>query len=122
MGTEDAYITVNWEYNKFRIVYNPNGGYVENEFITATYDQRVTISDATREGYNLLGWSSTGDENSIDYRAGDIINVRQSLTLDAIWQISDYTVTFDGNNGIAGEVAYVPLFDFLKKREVQLQI
>lgn len=23
----------------------------------------------------------------------------------------------DGNNGIAGEVAYVPLFDFLKKRE-----
>lgn len=24
----------------------------------------------------------------------------------------------DGNNGIAGEVAYVPLFDFLKKREL----
>ena len=23
----------------------------------------------------------------------------------------------DGNNGIAGEVAYLPLFDFLKKRE-----
>ena len=22
----------------------------------------------------------------------------------------------DGNNGIAGEVAYIPLFDFLKKR------
>ena len=23
----------------------------------------------------------------------------------------------DGNNGIAGEIAYLPLFDFLKKRE-----
>ena len=28
----------------------------------------------------------------------------------------------DGNNGIAGEIAYLPLFDFLKKREVQLQM
>ncbi len=28
----------------------------------------------------------------------------------------------DGNNGIAGEVAYLPLFDFLKKRDLIIHL
>lgn len=99
MGSEKSYIKVIWDYNKYSITYNTNGGKVDQEYVKAEYGQQITISNAIREGYTLLGWSSTGDENNIDYRPGNNITIKQSLILDAIWQLNDYTLTFDGNNG-----------------------
>ena len=99
MGSEKSYIKVIWDYNKYSITYNTNGGKVDQEYVKAEYGQQLTISNAIREGYTLLGWSSTGDESNIDYRPGNNITIKQSLILDAIWQLNDYTLTFDGNNG-----------------------
>ena len=99
MGSEKSYIKIIWDYNKYSITYNTNGGKVDQEYVKAEYGQQLTISNAIREGYTLLGWSSTGDESNIDYRPGNNITIKQSLILDAIWQLNDYTLTFDGNNG-----------------------
>ena len=46
----------------------------------------------------------------------DILKKKNKITMEVVNMILDNQL-IDGNNGIAGEVAYLPLFDFLKKRE-----
>lgn len=85
------------------ITYEANGG---EGIMPATIIERNTTINLpqnafTRSEYNFVGWK---DENGVDYRDEDSINVDKNITLYAQWQIRTYTITYDPNGATSGTV------------------
>ena len=54
----------------------------------------------TRDGYTLLGWSKDKDATAADWTFGPGgTEVTEDVTLYAVWQANQFTVTFDPNGG-----------------------
>ena len=77
-----------------------NGGVIEPGFINVNYGSLYgDMPNPVREGYNFLGWKlGSGDVDSLT-----VVTALQDHTLNAQWQINQYTVTFDANGGTGGK-------------------
>jgi len=109
MPAEDTIITAVWEANKYTITFDPDGG-SDVESITAGYETDITKpADPTKEGHSFLGWDINGDD-SYD-NVNDVFPATMPLggaSYKAIWQINQYSITYDENiNGADNEKAVI---------------
>ena len=55
-----------WKINSYNISYNLDGGnYGKSHPSSAKYNEKITIDNPTKKGYNFTGWTITGMDNSI---------------------------------------------------------
>lgn len=64
-------------------------------------DSTVTLPSRTREGYDLLGWSTNKNSVTADkgYTAGSKVTVSSNMNLYAVWKVKTYTIKYDANGG-----------------------
>lgn len=76
------------------VVYNPNGGEVEETQVEVEKGKSLDLPTPTKDGYKFLGWFA-GEEQWLN---DDIVT--GNLTLFARWEADKFTVTFnvDGAN------------------------
>ena len=90
-----------WEATKYNIEYVLNGGENNNYYLNSyTYSEtkQVAINNATKAGYTFLGWKVN---DSTDLVENYTINAKQigDIKLEAVWEVNDYTITFDVAGG-----------------------
>ena len=87
-----------YEINQYTVSFNANGGTGSATDVTQDYGTEVTLPTTgfAKTGYTFIGWNTTpGAVTALAYYkvpAGD-------STLYAIYEINQYTVSFDANGG-----------------------
>ena len=79
-----------WTINQYTITYDALNG---TQNVVQTYDYNVTVTapaDPTKVGYTFKGWSGLPENMPAE-----------NITVEAIWEINKYTVTFDSDGGTA---------------------
>lgn len=131
--TASASATFTVNATTYNIIYVGNGGTGIPPTQKKTHGTNIQLSDVipTREGYNFLGWSTTGNNSVVEYNPGDIYDINSDLTLYALWEAiegyipytnEDYFV-FDGSAidqyvGSDDVVRIPPRINGLKVREI----
>lgn len=106
MGTEKAKIIINWGLNKYKVIFNANGGTVNPEAISRiTHGTNITLPTPIKEGYTFLGWTQDSSAIKADeaLNAGASYTVLKNQTLYAVWQRNQYTVTFVSSTGFTSQ-------------------
>ena len=89
MPEEDVTITASWQINQYTITFNTDGGTTIDP-ITQDYGSTVTApEDPTKTGYTFLGWN----------QAIPSTMPAENITITAMWEINQYTITFETNGG-----------------------
>ena len=89
MSAENMTIKAQWRINQYTITFDTDGG-SEIASITQDYDTEITKpSDPTKKGHSFKGWDKEIPSNM----------PAENMTIKAIWQINQYTITFDTNGG-----------------------
>ena len=100
MGSSDVTYTAQWVAKVYTISYDWNGGRgtavsdVNYTFGTSAITLPL-VGDRVKDGYTFAGWSesSNGSALSLTYTPS------QSRTLYALWNIGNFTVTYDAGRG-----------------------
>ena len=81
--------------------YHPNGGSGTETAYQVPANTNHTVFDQgfTRSGYTFVGWNRSSDGTETMYQDGDVINVATDITLFAIWEIMQFTITYSSNGG-----------------------
>ena len=102
---ETIILYAQWKGNNFTITYNPNGGTgtMENSAFTYGVSQNLRPNTFTRIGYGFIGWSRT-ETGQTEFTDGASVNNLSAVngatvTLYAVWQVNNYTVSYNSNNG-----------------------
>ena len=87
----------------YTITYNLQGGKNEEDFPSKQIKEgrRILAKEPTKDGYKFKEWNTKSDGSGTKYEVGEIFKEKQDTTLYAIWEASDYTVTFDATGGNA---------------------
>ena len=103
----NLYLYPVYSQNTYTISYNANGGSGAPSSQTKYYGTALTLSSTipTRSGYTFLGWSTSSTATSATYAAGGSYTNNSSATLYAVWQATDYTVSYDANGGSGAPAA-----------------
>ncbi len=98
MGTESEYIlNAVWKPIKYAISYNLYGGINSTENpSTYTIEDTITLSNASKLGYDFIGWYS---ESSYDTKVESIGDRMGVMSLYAKFAIHTYTITYELNGG-----------------------
>ena len=99
-ATNNATVTLyaKWTANSYTIKFNANGGSGSMSDLAMTYDtaKNLTANSFTRTGYTFLGWSKSSTATTATY--ADKASVKNlatsgSVTLYAVWEVHQYTIT-----------------------------
>lgn len=87
---------------RYTITYNANGGEFAPETQYKYKDIPLTLSEQVplRAGYSFVGWSTTVHPEII-YPAGAEYTANYGAKFYAIWQVSEFTISFNANGGDA---------------------
>lgn len=100
-----------WASTKsFFVIFNENGGsltsteqLISGESVTGSLTAPLKNAmelGATRNGFKLIGWSTSASSSSVSYADGENITLSNDVTLYAVWdRIVTYTITYDANGG-----------------------
>lgn len=87
-----------FEAKDITVTYDPNGGDCTVSSDTVKYEKSVTLPEASRDGYELLGWVTPEGENV--GKAGESYAVpTENITLKADWDAEEHTITFVDEDG-----------------------
>lgn len=88
-------------WTTYAVKYNANGGTGAPASQTKVYGETLKLSSTkpTRTGYTFKGWGTTASDTTVDYAAGANYTANAAITLYAIWQINNYTITYNANGG-----------------------
>lgn len=102
-------INLNTESGKIQVTFNPNGGTVDTEIISAVYNETYgTLPVAVKNGYVFDGWY-TAESGGTKITADSVVKTGIDQVLYAHWSAAPVTVTFDANGGTcttASKVVY----------------
>ena len=92
--TSDTSIEAIWIANKYKVVYNANGGTTAEPYKTVTYDSMYGVLDIpTKVGNTFKGWYL--DEDFTDeVKSATIVTKTEDHTLYAKWTPNQYAVSF----------------------------
>ena len=106
MPAGDLTMTPEVTANEYTVSYNANGGSGAPSSQKYTYSPSGTITLSstipTRQGYEFLGWSTSSDDKSAIYTAGDTFdrNTIGNTTLYAVWvMMTSFVTVYDSNGG-----------------------
>jgi len=71
----------------------------------------ITSSTPTRTGYTFKGWSTSSAATQSMYNTGGIAILNDSITLYAVWEGTNTTVSFDARGGICGTGSKIVEYD-----------
>lgn len=94
---EDINLTAIFEADVYDILYNLNGGEVENPD-SYTIEEEVQINNPSKTGYTFEGWSGT----DLSELTKNLVIFKGSIgarSYEAHWVANEYTVIFDKNTG-----------------------
>lgn len=93
MPAKAVKITADFKINQYTISFNVDGGSYRAP-ITQDYGTAVTApEDPTKKGYTFGGWTLSGEAYEFTTMPAE------SITLDAVWTINQYTITFETLGG-----------------------
>lgn len=104
-----------WEANGYKVVFDANGGTGTMAEQTFVYDtsQKLAANVFSKEGHTFKGWSTTANGQVVYADRASVNNLTSAnngtVTLYAVWDINQYTVTFkdwDGSELKTEQVAY----------------
>ena len=106
--TKTVTLTAQWTAKTYNIIYKDQGNNADftgaNEAdlpATHTYGQQTNLVDATKSGYNFLGWFTTSDcsGSAVDHLGAT--EYTGNITLYAKWEEipTTCTITYDANGG-----------------------
>ncbi len=104
MGADSDYtLYALWKGNQNAFVFHANGGdgHMPTDFVIATGGtENLPLNQFTRNGYTFVGWS-TDAHGAVKYADGVEYTQTTAKTVElyAVWQIIDYTITFEVNGG-----------------------
>ena len=84
MPAQNMAVTAQWTANTYVVTLDADGGSVENDRITVTYDAAYTLPEPTRQGYTFVGWFNR-DDGSQQIALTGVVNFAQDLVLKARW-------------------------------------
>ncbi len=94
----DLTLTAQWSAASYSIVYDLQGGRLENEPISYTVEETVTLPNPERTGYEFLGW--TGSNGSTPEKGLTISKGSQgNKTFKANWEIVEYKIAYNFAGG-----------------------
>ena len=89
MPAESITINAGWRINQYTITFNTDGG-TQIAPITQDYDTVIPhVDNPTKEGYTFTGWDRPIPERM----------PATGMTITAIWEINQYTITFNTDGG-----------------------
>lgn len=88
----DVTLVAKWEAKSYQIVYDLDGGLLNDPITTYTIESEVTLPVPTKKGYTFLGWN----EGISEIKKG----MTGDLTLKAKWGLEKYTITYHLNGGV----------------------
>lgn len=100
-GNQTLYATP-WKKKSYTVTYNTNGGSMangESKTRTELYNTEITLSSASKTGYNFQGWSLTQNSIKVDYSAGASYTINKNVTLYAVYTVCQYVITFSASGG-----------------------
>lgn len=91
----------------YNITYNANGGSNAPSKQTKVHGETLTLSNSAPTGTNrtFLGWATNPNATSATYSKGASFTTNADTTLYAVWDINEYTITYNANGG-SGAPAY----------------
>ncbi len=96
--TSDITLYAKWSADMQAITFNSNGGLgaMDDIFGKTGSHATLTANDFEKQGYSFSGWSKSSASSTVSYLDGDsIIMPAGGLDLYAVWEVIDYTITFD---------------------------
>lgn len=107
-----------WSPINYTVEYKPNGGSGTMDSSEHTYDvaQNLNTNAFTRTGYTFLGWSTDASATAPEFTdAQSVVNLTDvdgsTVTLYAVWQKNEYTVTFNYNGGTGSPASTTVTYD-----------
>jgi uncharacterized repeat protein (TIGR02543 family) len=88
--TGDMTLHATWKVNRYTITFETDGGSLI-EPVTQDYETAITVSDPVKEGHTFIGWNPELPDRM----------PAKDMTVTAEWQINQYTITFESNEGTA---------------------
>lgn len=82
-----------WSINTYTVTFNAREGTVNQNTIEGTYNTEIRLPEATRKGYELLGWSEDAKATQPQYTNTYVI--KENKVLYAVWNTKRYTVVLD---------------------------
>ena len=106
----DMTLTATWTVNAYSIEYNNMDGALNAESNPASYtieDDTIVLQDASRVGYDFVGWYD-GEQEVTEIATGS----HGDIVLTAKWQIAEYSVDYvldGGVNAVSNPSSYTML-------------
>jgi uncharacterized repeat protein (TIGR02543 family) len=99
---EDITLYAEWERVTHKITFNSNYSNNSIEYQTINDLEETTLNKNifVREGYTFKEWNTSSSGNGSSYKDQNTIALDKDLELFAIWEINQYTITFNTNNGL----------------------
>lgn len=97
-STSDITLYASWSADTQAIEFNANGGQGTMEDVFGKTGSHVTLTTNgfEKQGYSFIGWSTSSTSSTVSYHDGaSIIMPAGGLDLYAVWEVIDYTITFN---------------------------
>jgi uncharacterized repeat protein (TIGR02543 family) len=109
--TGNIIFEAHWTANTYTLNFAANGGVIgTTPSKTVTYDAAVGTLPGigtgapTRTGYTFSGWAEISTAAAADFDDTYVVNFIVPKTVYAVWTANTYTVSFNANGGVAGNV------------------
>jgi uncharacterized repeat protein (TIGR02543 family) len=90
-----------WEAQFFTVTFDANAATATGTMANQTSDEAANLfaNKFERDKHEFLGWDESATATTATYADAASFPFTQSVTLHAIWEQTDFTVTFDSNGG-----------------------
>ena len=129
--SSDLTLYAQWEAATCTLTYDANGGINPPASQSAAYDTAVTLSDAdsmSRTEAVFVNWNTKPDGSGTAYSPGQSYTMpAEDTVLYAVWDITEYPITLNGNGNTSGPVSitldfeYDSVFAFPSAEEMEIE-